>query len=89
MIFGTHPVTVDAVCAALIGFDPYKIPIIRQAFACDKLPVVDWTLSDVRARIASNAPALRLAELPGRMTVPFTPHFGWTGHVEYDTEVAT
>ncbi len=38
LIGGFDPVLVDAVCAEAMGFDPAKIPMIREAFASRLLP---------------------------------------------------
>lgn len=80
--FGVNPASVDAVGAVLMDFDPYKIPIIRQAFLCKTFPIIRGSLADVY--ILSNDPSLSGPIL--RATVPpqlrFKPHFGWVGHIE-------
>ena len=82
IVFGTHPASVDAVCAVLMGFDPERIPIIRQAFRCTGLPLAEWDWPDVRvhsSRAEWNGP---LPHIPDSSTFHFTPHYGWTGAIE-------
>jgi uncharacterized protein (DUF362 family) len=82
VLFGTNPASVDAACAVLMGFDPDRIPIVRQAFRCRHYPLVDWDWQDVELR--GNEPAWngRLADIPDESTLHFKPHFAWAGHIE-------
>jgi hypothetical protein len=86
VVFGTNPVSVDLVTTWLMGFDPEKIPIIRNAFECDRYPLTDFDPESVV--VASNredwsGPCL---EIPTSTTLDFEPHFGWEGHVEQQPE---
>jgi hypothetical protein len=82
VVFGTNPASVDAACAILVGFDPAKIPIIRQAFRCKHYPLTDWDWPDVR--LVSNKPEWNglLTDISFMDTFHFEPHFGWKGHIE-------
>lgn len=82
IIFGQHPASVDAACAYLMGFDPERIPIVRQAFRCRHFPLGEWDWREVQ--ILSNREAWnhRLPEIDDAMTLHFKPHFGWRGHIE-------
>ncbi len=82
LIFGTNPASVDAACAVLMGFDPEKIPIVRQAFRCEHYPIADWDWRDVE--LVSNKPEWcgKLDAISPESTFHFEPHFGWKGHVE-------
>jgi len=82
IIFGTDPPSVDAACAWLMGFDPERIPIVRQAFRCARYPLNEWDWRDVR--LVGNRPDRcgRLPEIPDQATFHFAPHFGWKGHLE-------
>lgn len=88
-IFGVHPASVDAACAYLMGFDPEKLPIIRNAFRCRQYPLADWGWRDVR--IVSNIPEWNglLPNIPDHSTLHFRPHFGWVGRVERSAAPAT
>ncbi len=82
VVFGVHPPSVDAACAYLMGFDPDKVPIVRQAFLCSHLPLAESRWQDVR--LVSERPAWNglLPEIGDAATFHFTPHFGWTGQIE-------
>lgn len=87
ILFGANPASVDAVAAGLMGFDPDKIPVIRQAFSCK-----GWDLSD--GAWSDTACVSNVLEWQGRLrdvlkrgqTFHFRPHFGWTGHIERDDD---
>jgi uncharacterized protein (DUF362 family) len=82
LLFGLHPPSVDAVSAYLMGFDPDRIPIVRQAFRCEKYPLAEWSWKDIE--VISNNPVWNglLPEIPHQSTCHFEPHFGWKGHIE-------
>ena len=82
VVFGLHPASVDAACALLMGFDPERIPLVRQAFRCASHPLADWAWHDVG--LLSNKPHWngRLPSIPHEFTLHFEPHFGWKGHIE-------
>jgi uncharacterized protein (DUF362 family) len=82
VLFGAHPASVDAACACLIGFDPERIPIVRQAFRCHSYPLAEWDWPDVR--IVSHRPQWHraLSRIPCEATLSCEPHFGWKGHIE-------
>ncbi|MBZ5598756.1 MAG: DUF362 domain-containing protein [Acidobacteriia bacterium] len=80
--FGLHAPSVDAACACLMGFDPDKIPIIRQAFQCHHFALAEHGWRDVTLtsnRAAWNGPVVNV---PASETFHFEPHFGWKGHIE-------
>jgi uncharacterized protein (DUF362 family) len=82
VIFGTNVASVDATCAYLIGFDPERIPIVRQAFCSRSFPLVvhGWRQVQVVSNVEQwNA---TLDEIPHDSTFHFRPHFGWQGCIE-------
>lgn len=81
VVFGAHPVSTDAACAYLMGFDPERIPVVREAFRCVRYPLAEWTWRDLD--IVSSEPRW-CGKLPtlDATTFRFRPHFGWTGHIE-------
>ena len=87
LIFGSSPPSVDAACAWLMGFDPEKIPIVRQAFQVRQYPLVDHDWRDVE--LISNVAAWNnlLVDVPEESVFHFEPHFGWKGQVERQAEV--
>jgi uncharacterized protein (DUF362 family) len=82
VLFGLHPASVDAACAYLMGYDPEKIPIVRQAFDCKHYQLAEWDWREVR--LISNRAEWNnlLPEIDDRFTFHFEPHFGWKGHIE-------
>lgn len=84
VLFGVHAPSVDAACAILMGFDPEKIPIVRQSFRCRDFPLSACDWRDVH--VISNRPEWqrKLPEIAHESTFHFRPHFGWTGHIERD-----
>ncbi len=82
LIFGTNVPSVDAVSAFLMGFDPERIPIIRQAFKCNELPLANWDWPDVEV-VSHFAPWNgKLKTIDNSSTFRFAPHNGWKHHIE-------
>jgi uncharacterized protein (DUF362 family) len=89
LVFGIHPASVDAACVRLMGFDPEKIPIVRQAFRCYRYPLTEWDWCDIR--LVSNRAdwdETRLSDLAEESVFRFEPHYGWGGHIEYEARDA-
>jgi uncharacterized protein (DUF362 family) len=82
VVFGLHPASADAACAWLMGFDPDRIPIVRNAFRCHRYAIADWDWRDIR--LVSNRPEWNapLPDVPYESTFHFEPHFGWAGWIE-------
>ena len=80
--FGLHPASVDAACAWLMGFDPDRIPIVRNAFQARGCPLTEWSWRDVQ--LVSNKPEWNglVADVREDSTFHFEPHFGWKGRIE-------
>jgi uncharacterized protein (DUF362 family) len=88
ILFGVHPASVDAACGYLMGFDPERLPIVRQAFLCRQYPLTEWGWRDIR--LVSNCEDWNgtLAAIKDESTFHFEPHFGWKGHVERSSAAA-
>lgn len=82
VVFGLHPASVDAACAYLMGYDPERIPIVRQAFRCQHYALAEWNWRDVI--LVSDKPEWNglLPEIADEVTFHFKPHFGWRGQIE-------
>lgn len=82
VLFGSEPAAVDAACAWLMGFDPERLPVIREAFAPSALPLSRGNWRDVQ--LVSNHPAWcgPIEGVALRECFHFRPHFGWVGAVE-------
>ena len=79
---GTNAASTDAACAILMGYDPERIPIIRQAFCCRQYPLADWNWSDIELDGTRRIGMARLPSVGIHSTFHFEPHFGWKGHIE-------
>ena len=88
LLFGTHPPSVDAACAYLMGFDPEKIPIVSRAFQCSEYPLSGHGWRDITLRSNRLEWNLPLVNISNSETLHFEPHFGWKGHVEQDSPPA-
>lgn len=82
LLFGAHPASVDAAAAVLMGFDPGRIPLVRQAFRCPRYRLTEWDWTSVQLR--SNEPAWNgaLPAIDPLATLRFHAHRGWRGHIE-------
>jgi uncharacterized protein (DUF362 family) len=81
-IGGSDPVAVDAVAATMMGFDWEKLPVIREAFNLEELPITLIKPQDIF--IESDIPEWNgtLANLQKQKHFDFEPHFGWKDHIE-------
>jgi uncharacterized protein (DUF362 family) len=77
---GSNPVSVDAVCTRFMGFNPDKIPSIRNAFKINRYPLVDFDYDDIKILIDSTE--FRIGTLPARYLKKCKPHKGWKDHIE-------
>jgi len=84
LIFGTNPATVDATAAVLMGFDPEKIPMIRNAFGTKQYSIAEWRWQDTVAVSNRCEWSRPLPDISREQTLHFEPHFGWKGHIERD-----
>lgn len=80
VLAGRHPAAVDAVAATMMGFDPAKIRLLKNAFTMERASFVDFQPHEIET--VSNREAWRggLAEMEDRFE--FKPHFGWVGEIE-------
>ncbi len=86
LIGGFNPVAVDCATARLMGFDPMKIPALRESFAPSDLPLAPFAYGEIT--IASNRTEWRrkITDIKDGDTLHFKPHFGWTGSIEWHDE---
>lgn len=80
MTFGTNVAALEWVHAILMRFDPAKIPLLNNAFAQDKWPLVKFSPGDIRVHI--NGEVLPNVEKAARFSQHFSPPTGWKGHCE-------
>jgi uncharacterized protein (DUF362 family) len=79
---GSDPVAVDAVAATMMGFDWEKVPVIREAFYLQELPITKCKPEEII--IESNVPEWNgtIENLQKQKHFDFEPHFGWKNHIE-------
>ena len=84
IVAGLNPVAVDSVSAWMMGIDPLKLAMIRNAFDRRDLPLAGFAYDDIE--VASNNPDLAgaLRRLDPARSLKFKPHFGWSGHIELE-----
>jgi hypothetical protein len=80
VVAGAHPVAVDVVTAVLMGFDPTKLPVIRNALDLEMGHLPSVGLDDLH--ILSNREEWQGNPASFRDGFRFRPHFGWTGAIE-------
>ena len=83
VLVGTDPVAVDAVGARVMGFDWRRIPMIREAFGLESLPITALKPADILVR--SDVPEWNgsLTAMDNQDFLSFRPHFGWAEHIEH------
>ena len=82
MVGGTDAVAVDSACTKVMGFDPMRLSLLREAFQPSDLPLTTAAYEGIK--LVGNRPSWtgRLADVPWSETLHFRPHFGWQGHME-------
>jgi len=80
MTLSLNAAAADWVHALLMGIDPHKIPLVREAFALRHWPVAGFPPEQIRTYLDGDA--VVLAELHDRCGRPFRPARGWAGHCE-------
>lgn len=80
LVVGNNPVAIDSVCAVIIGFDPEKIPTIKNAFKIGNYQICNFKPENIE--ISFNKVIYSLKDFPKKEIVRYKPHFGWIGHIE-------
>lgn len=81
VVAGMNPAAVDLICARLMGFDPKRLPMVREAFRAHPLPLVACGSQEVSVRMTGAGCEQESAAFD-KESLGFRPHFGWQGHVE-------
>ena len=80
LLGGTDPVGVDLVASRLMGFDPQKIPMLRNASMSRCFQIT--SVGEGGSLEVCGDPACREAFSAGLPLVRFEPHPGWKHHIE-------
>ncbi|WP_459860595.1 DUF362 domain-containing protein [Desulfuromonas carbonis] len=78
--FSSNSAFADWVHASLMGFDPRKIPMIREAFQRFPYPLTTRPPGD--CQVICNGRSLAIDELRDIYGREFVPASGWQGHIE-------
>lgn len=77
---GTSMPEIEALHCRLMGFDPERIAIVREAFGRFRWPLTDGEMDQARLRSASGE--TRLEDVGPHRGRTFDPASGWRGHCE-------
>jgi uncharacterized protein (DUF362 family) len=86
LLFGTNPVSVDAVSAYLMGFNPENLPIVANAFRCISYPLTFGTWNEIKVSSNRREWQRMLRDIEDADTFHFIPHFGWQGRIERESK---
>ena len=84
VIGGVDPVAVDTVAARLMGFDWRKIPVIREAWALDHLPITGLVPEEIVVHADQHGWGGPFSVFEKGSYFQYKPHFGWRGHIEWE-----
>lgn len=77
LMFSGNPVATDVACALMIGFDPERIAMLREALRLRKYPLIDFRLADVP--VFYNGRSSSISELASLARHHYKPPAGWRG----------
>jgi uncharacterized protein (DUF362 family) len=84
LTLASNPVAAEWVHAHLMGFDPDRIPLIRQAWAPHRYPLASFEPTDVRVSMGGSE--IPLTEFIRAHAMAFRPPSGWQGRCEVSDE---
>lgn len=82
LTMGLNTAAIEWVHCILMGLDPNKIALVREAFADHRFPLTDFAPDDIQI-IAAGSP-ISLNKLFPEYGRRFMPPVGWRGHCELD-----
>jgi uncharacterized protein (DUF362 family) len=80
MTLALNPAAADWVHAILMGFDPWRIPLVREAIRSDRLPFAEFHPQDINVDV--DGVPIGLQELFTTHGRRFRPPAGWRRHCE-------
>lgn len=80
LLGGVNSAAVDWVAAAMLGFDPHKIPTISNAFNINFLPITNFKPSDIE--LVCNSQLQDFTEFVRLHKILAKPSSGWITHIE-------
>jgi len=83
LLFADDPVVADYACALLMGFEPAKIPLIREAFALENYPLTEQSFG--QGGLIYNGQEYPVSALANLVQEHYQPSPGWQGYIERST----
>jgi uncharacterized protein (DUF362 family) len=80
LTLGMNTAAIDWVHAFLMGFDPHRIPLTREAFSPHRYPLASFTPTEIIVEI--DGKRLTVDDLIATHSQSFRPPDGWHGHCE-------
>ena len=83
LMASANPLAMDAVSAAMMGFDIKKIKTIIEGFQIESLPLAKFSINEIE--IIGNLRVKSIEEVyKNKIYSNFQPSYGYRGHIEYD-----
>jgi uncharacterized protein (DUF362 family) len=86
MTMGSSVAAVEWIHARLMGFDPYRIPLTRQAFSLRSRPLATFAPEEIVVEV--DGTELTVDDLVAHYGRAFIPPDGWRGHCELTSPVS-
>ena len=77
LMFSHNPVVADFACASLMGFDPWRIPLLSEAVHLPTYPLISGSLSDEQVWYDGHSSSM--SELVRLAPYHYKPPAGWQG----------
>ncbi|HOZ45898.1 MAG TPA: DUF362 domain-containing protein [Candidatus Hydrogenedentes bacterium] len=77
LIGGWNPAHVDAAASRLMGFDPNRVAMVREAFAEHRWPIAMRAMDELVVEDGRRGGEVPLDEVKPATAAGFEPHFGW------------
>jgi uncharacterized protein (DUF362 family) len=81
LLLSNDPCWMDFSAALVMGFDPLKIPLVREAIRAGEFSLTSVSADEVTFLL--NGMPIEGKDIPGEVVAPFRPPSGWAGHIEY------
>lgn len=88
IFFGTDPISVDAVCAKMMGFDWQKIPVIKNAFSVKRYPFCEYDYESITVESSIQEYKKPISMISEKDIFTFKPSVGWNNHIELQSKGA-
>lgn len=75
-----NPAVSDFVATKVMGIDPYKVPIVKNSFSQNSLPIFDKNSEEIVVKSSQKCYNINASSL--KAIKQFEPSSGWKGHIE-------